>query len=227
MEPKQVVALAAARIVRRQELRAGIRSDAQLRFGRRGSWRPAWRPRLAGASGAGAGCDGGGGAGRAGCWVPGRETAAAPAAAVRRAARQQQASRRHMSGLYVVEPGPNPARLTRIETMPNAVKTALLLGAMSALLLFLGEIARRRAGSGHRLRVRRRHQLRARTGSPTRSCCRCTGPAGRTRVIGCTASSRAWRSAPACRCRRSTSSRTRRRTRSPPAATPARGRGGD
>jgi len=45
----------------------------------------------------------------------------------------------NMLGLYDAKPASLSARLTRIDIMANAVKTALLLGVMSALLLVIGQ----------------------------------------------------------------------------------------
>src|SRR5262245_28024084 len=44
-----------------------------------------------------------------------------------------------ISGLYALKPDEVVGRLSRIDIMPNGMKTALLLGALSAVLLFLGE----------------------------------------------------------------------------------------
>ena len=51
-------------------------------------------------------------------------------------------------------------RHSKIDVMANTVKTALLLGALSALLPVSRRSAGRRAGAGDRLRLRRRDELR-------------------------------------------------------------------
>src|SRR3954447_11320857 len=91
-------------------------------------------------AGGGAGCGGAGagacGAGRAGC--PGRGNGCGAGGCCAIAAMSNNVPSA-MSGLYDPKPGRRGARLIRMIAMPNAVKTALLLGVLSALFLFLGE----------------------------------------------------------------------------------------
>ena len=101
------------------------------------------------------------------------------------------------------------------------VKTALLLGVLSALLLFIGEALGGAQGLVLGFLFAVGHQLRARTGSRTRSSCAMysaqeVGPGHRLYDIVRRLAQRARPAAAA----RATSFRSRRRTRSPPAAIP-------
>ena len=115
-----------------------------------------------------------------------------------------------------------PRRRRRCRLM-NYVKTAMLLALLTAIFVALGAADRRPDGHGDRLRHRARHELVQPIGTPTRWCCACTA---RTRSTSAprpstTASCASWRSAPACRCRASTSCTARSPTRSPPGAIPS------
>ena len=105
--------------------------------------------------------------------------------------------------------------------MSNGLKTALLLGALSALFLFLGEVLGGAQGLMIGFIFAVVHQLRLVLVLGQDRPARCTArkqvgpdhPSLRDRR-------RAGAAGAACRCRRSTSSRSRRRTRSRPAAIP-------
>ena len=143
---------------RRGRCRTGSTAGRGPRRTTRGTARPDRSARRAcasvgAASAAGAGAAGGAGGG-AGGWTVGwsrparravacrpAETAAARRRLLRQSGCQQQDHRANICAIIRrAEPRRGRRqRLTTIEPMTNTVKTALLLGAMSALLLFLGE----------------------------------------------------------------------------------------
>ena len=163
VDAEQVVPLSAAGVVRGEELRTRIEPSRQA-WPRRapGRWRAtasASRARVRQA-----GVDGGGGWRRraTGVAVAGFllvETAVGPAAAgpARRAA---GATGKHVRIITSRNRAPSQRVTNGYELMPNTVKTAVLLGVMSALLLFLGEALGGAQGLVIGFRLRRRHQLR-------------------------------------------------------------------